>query len=257
METDYILLVYQEEKENNLLLDWIKRYLIAIGAEKGEVSFWKTGDDLGKHLKDYKKYSLFLIIGGSLEEYDTVKNALSKELDLLLMEDRLALEYVRASYRRLYYEDPSFRDKKIDIERIATIPLGFEPLDNAIGLLPGLVLEEDDSVIAYLPGEEKEIRLMFADKLVHYLRDITKMSFSVKLAVASTYAELERVNNKLTEISKAYKWAFVEGGIRLNSKSKTLPVTISIFADKPDLLYERMEKIAGEIGIKLEESDEI
>ena len=106
-----------------------------------------------------------LLCSGGLgpTEDDLTLSALAEALHVPLALNRAAEDLVESHYDRLLAQHyltqrgPAFARQKM-----ATLPLGAQPLPNPVGTAPGVKLEHQGTVIYVLPGVPAELEAIFA-----------------------------------------------------------------------------------------------
>jgi len=110
-----------------------------------------------------------LLCSGGLgpTEDDLTLSALADALHLPLTLNSAAVDLVESHYDRLLAQHylaqrgPAFARQKM-----ATLPLGAQPLANPVGTAPGVKLEHQGTVIYVLPGVPAELEAIFAASIV-------------------------------------------------------------------------------------------
>lgn len=115
---------------------------------------------------------LVLTSGGLGPTHDDMTlTAIATKYSLNLIEDPTALEIVRRQYLHFYeqgvVDSPDMFPAR---KKMATIPYGAIPLDNRVGGAPGIRLELDGTVIICLPGVPSELKHIFEQEVVPWIR---------------------------------------------------------------------------------------
>jgi nicotinamide-nucleotide amidase len=101
------------------------------------------------------RYRVVLLTGGlGPTDDDLTREVVAAVLGRALHEDATLLEHIRARFRVRGLAMPDVN------RRQAMVPEGATVLDNPRGSAPGLWLEDDDAVVALLPGPPREMRPM-------------------------------------------------------------------------------------------------
>jgi nicotinamide-nucleotide amidase len=146
---------------------WLSRALGDLGIP---VHFHTSlGDDLAENVDVFRtaigRADLIVTSGGlGPTQDDLTREALAAVAGVGLIEDRGSLEAIRAMFARR---------NRVMAERNrvqALFPDGSEPLPNAIGTAPGIAMKVGGSLVACLPGVPNELKRMFDDQVVPWLR---------------------------------------------------------------------------------------
>ena len=127
------------------------------------------GDDLAENVAIFEiaasRADLILTSGGlGPTQDDLTREALASLAGVRLVEDPGSLEAIRAMFARR---------SRVMSERNrvqALFPEGSEPLPNAIGTAPGIAMKVGQARFACLPGVPNEMKRMFDDQVVPWLR---------------------------------------------------------------------------------------
>ncbi|MEM3677740.1 MAG: molybdopterin-binding protein [Candidatus Bathyarchaeia archaeon] len=110
----------------------------------------------------------FLISSGGLgPTYDDLTlEGLSKALGIPLKLHEDALSWIIKKYRDLYVRGV-VRDPGLTAQRrkMALLPLGSRPLQNPVGVAPGILIERGETKIVCLPGVPEELKSIFKDSV--------------------------------------------------------------------------------------------
>lgn len=127
------------------------------------------GDDLAENLAALRvalgRADLIVTSGGlGPTQDDLTRQALAEVAGVSLVEDPASLAAIEAMFAR--------RDRTMaERNRVqALFPEGSEPLPNSIGTAPGIGMKVGGSLVACLPGVPGELKRMFADQVVPWLR---------------------------------------------------------------------------------------
>lgn len=161
------LLVGQVQDTNT---HWLIRSLTALGARVRRAvilrdEYDEIADALTSALR--RKPRLILTTGGlGPTDDDLTMRALSRALDLPLIEDTVAMEMVRRRYEYIATIRPNFSaDLNPARRKMAFLPQGGQPLVNPNGAAPGVVLDIGATTIVSLPGVPSEMKDIFTTSL--------------------------------------------------------------------------------------------
>ena len=113
------------------------------------------------------RHRLVIVTGGLGPTVDDVtREALARAFGLELRENTELLEGLKQRYRA--------RGREIDAwgARQALVPVGAEPLPNAAGSAPGLLLKRPGGVVVLLPGVPHEMTRMLTEQVVPRLKGL-------------------------------------------------------------------------------------
>ncbi|MEM1947030.1 MAG: molybdopterin-binding protein [Candidatus Caldarchaeum sp.] len=170
--------------------------------------------DIASVLKEsLKRRPAWIIVSGGLgpTHDDKTLQAVAKALGtrLVLYED--VVEKLRHRYLALY-EKGLIKDPTLTRERLkmARLPAGSKPLNNAVGAAPGVLVEKAGTRIVCLPGVPKELMTIFDNELAPVLEKESKgrgflvQSITVRDVVESRLAPL------LVETMKKYPMVYLK-----------------------------------------------
>lgn len=104
---------------------------------------------------------------------DITLQAVAAALQRPLQEDAQALELIRERYRKLaaegYTGDTSLTPSR---RKMAQLPRGARPLYNPAGSAPGVLLQQERTTIACLPGVPREMKAIFEHSLSPLLEEL-------------------------------------------------------------------------------------
>lgn len=127
------------------------------------------GDDLAENVAVFRaavdRADLILTSGGlGPTQDDLTREALASVAGVSLVEDAASLAAIEALFARR--NRPMIERNKVQ----ALLPEGAEPLPNAIGTAPGIAMTVGRSRFACLPGVPVEMKRMFDEQVVPWLR---------------------------------------------------------------------------------------
>jgi nicotinamide-nucleotide amidase len=146
---------------------FICRQLLTIGVPV--VSVYGMGDDISKIVKTLKRAAAdgdIVIVTGGLgpTDDDLTRQAFAELLQTELVLDERRLEIIGAYFKKRGLVMP-------ERNRIqACIPKGAEAIENPIGTAPGILAKMEGKMLFVLPGVPGEMRVMFENSVLPYLR---------------------------------------------------------------------------------------
>ncbi len=148
---------------------WLGRRLTMLGylVERGIVCL----DDINHIVEVFRealshKPRVIISTGGLGPTFDDkTSEALAKALGREWVVNEDALKMVEEKYRAAGLELTEHRLK------LAKMPRGARPLPNPVGSAPGILVEEDETIIAALPGVPAEMKGIFEESLEPLLRE--------------------------------------------------------------------------------------
>lgn len=144
---------------------WIARRISRIGEVLSRIVVVDdVYDEICEALKSaLRRNSKFIIfVGGLGPTYDDITlESAARCLEIPLELNEKAMQMIKEHYEK----------RKIDVEiteerkKMATLPLGSEPLKNEKGTAPGVRLQYGESVIFFLPGVPREMKYIYRNTI--------------------------------------------------------------------------------------------
>jgi molybdopterin-biosynthesis enzyme MoeA-like protein len=104
--------------------------------------------------------------------------AIAKALGRETIEDKHALEIIKRQYEMLFEKGivrgPDLTDAR---RKMSRLPEGSVPLDNRVGGAPGVRIHDRDTTIFCLPGVPAELKFIFDDSIVPWIKDNVVQKF--------------------------------------------------------------------------------
>ena len=108
--------------------------------------------------------------------------AVAKALGRELVEDKDAIEIIRRQYKTLHEKEIVAEPDLTDARRkMALLPKGAFPLDNTVGGAPGVRIHDGDTTIFCLPGVPAELKFIFDDSVLPWIKDNVVQKFYEQL----------------------------------------------------------------------------
>jgi nicotinamide-nucleotide amidase len=165
--------------------NWMELRLVALGVQMRRlVSVRDEMEEIGKALQFASEACDLIITSGGLgpTHDDMTLRAIAKALGKEIIEDQKAVEIVKRQYKTLFEKKivtaPDFTDAR---RKMAQIPKGAVPLDNRVGGAPGVMIEDMGTTIFCLPGVPAELKFIFEDSVIPWVRDNVVQKFHEQL----------------------------------------------------------------------------
>jgi len=187
---------------------------------------------------------------------DITRQCLAAALDLPIVHNEAALDEVKLFFKTVQRDLPS------ESRREAALPKGAEPLHNPVGVAPGVALQHNGKVFILLPGPPSEMKGVFQDSALPYLKHIYGNQGIVKSIRYAVYGvrelDLERTVMDLIKsqsnptIALLIKKGYIE--LRITAKAETEAEAISLLEPWDDILHERLgDKLGRSLDVSIEE----
>ena len=180
------ILIIGNEIVDGIVLDtngnWLAKMLRAFGVHVKEfMTIRDEIDEISKAIRRMIEDECDLIItsGGLGPTHDDkTLQGVAKAFNLKLTLNIDALKIIQRQYR-YFYEKGYVKSPEITEPRkkMAILPEGAKPLDNRVGGAPGVLLETDNCVVISLPGVPRELKWIFENKVVPWLKERVKAAF--------------------------------------------------------------------------------
>ncbi len=220
---------------DGLVLDtnsnWMETKLVRLGLQiRRLVSVRDELDEIGRALAFTGEVCDIIITTGGLgpTHDDMTLKALAMALDRKIIENQEALEIVRRQYLSLFergiVKSPDMTDARI---KMAKLPEDAIPLDNRVGGAPGVMLQDGDSVIFCLPGVPSELKFIFEDSVVPWIREHVKWKFHEQVVEFGMHDE-SVFAPAIDVVMKKHPGVYIKSMPKTYGTSKTLRVWISM-----------------------------
>ncbi|MFX1331009.1 MAG: molybdopterin-binding protein [Promethearchaeota archaeon] len=183
------ILTIGNEVLDGLVLDtnanWMELRLTALSAEVHRlVGVRDVKKEIGAALDFLVGNCQLVITSGGLgpTHDDMTLEAIASHLGLPLIQDKDALAIVERQYKMLS-DKGIVADSDISEPRkkMAKIPEGSVPLDNAVGGAPGVMLEVNDTTIFCLPGVPAELKYIFENSVKPWVEERVSEKYVEKI----------------------------------------------------------------------------
>lgn len=210
------ILIIGNEIVDGIVLDtngnWLAKRLRTLGIHIKE--FMTIRDDISQISKAINRMiedgcGLIFTSGGLGPTHDDkTLQGVAKAFNLNLELNTEALKIVERQYRYFYekgfIKSPEITDPR---RKMAILPKGAKPLDNRVGGAPGVLLEKDSCVIVSLPGVPRELKWIFENEVLPWLKDRVKAAFYEEIVELSAVDESTLspiIDQVMHEISGVY-----------------------------------------------------
>ena len=162
-------------KTLNTNAHWLAKRITSLGLKVSRIT--TVADDL-KEISSAIKEALarnprFIITTGGLGPTfdDKTIEGIAKALCLELKVDGKALKMVEDKYKQ-YVKEGKMEKAELTPHRVkmATLPVGAEPLPNPVGTAPGVLIDHEGVTIIALPGVPSEMKAIFENSVIPILR---------------------------------------------------------------------------------------
>lgn len=148
---------------------WLCRELANLGELVAQqVCVTDSGDEIQRAVREAlaRRAELVLVTGGlGPTSDDRTRDMIAQLFGRPLTEDPAIIEHIRGFFGKRQRAMPASTRVQ------AQVPQGARVLVNQFGTAPGLILEENGSALVMLPGPPRELRPMFSQQVVPWLRE--------------------------------------------------------------------------------------
>ncbi len=152
-------------------IQWLAKYLFKSGHQLSKVEISSDDESLiMKHLGELTKVYEFVFVSGGLGPTadDVTKPSLARFLKVPLIQDQTTYEMVTKHYLRY---DRNYEHYKKMGNQYDMIPEGVTPIENPVGLAPGLFASLDKSSIFCAPGVPSEYQGMIGKSFPQMVKE--------------------------------------------------------------------------------------
>lgn len=162
-------------KTLNTNAHWLAKHATSLGVMVKRVTvILDEVDEIATVLREaLKRKPRFIITTGGLGPTfdDKTLEGIARGLNRKLEVNKKALEMVKEKYESYLKQD---KIKKVELTparvKMATLPEGAEPLHNAVGTAPGVMLRVDGTFIIALPGVPPEMEAIFDESVAPLIK---------------------------------------------------------------------------------------
>jgi nicotinamide-nucleotide amidase len=234
---------------DGLVLDtnsnWMEIRLVKLGMQiKRLVSVRDDLDEIKQALTFVRSACDVIITSGGLgpTHDDMTLKAIAKALDRKIVENPEALSIVERQYQSLFergiVNSPDMTDARI---KMAHIPEKSIPLNNLVGGAPGVMIHEEDSTIFCLPGVPSELKFIFDDSIVPWLKERIKRKFYEHVVEFGMHDE-SVFAPAIDTVMKRHPSVYVKSMPKTYGTSKSLRVWISMGSNNLEEAQRQVEE---------------
>ncbi len=255
------ILTIGNEVLDGLVLDtnanWVELRLAALGVNNVRLACVRDDlDEIGRGL-DFllERCNLILTSGGLGPTHDDMTlAAIARRFNLALSESPDALAIVKRQYQSLFdrgiVESPDMTDSR---RKMAVLPQGAIPLDNRVGGAPGVMITIDDATIFCLPGVPSELKFIFNDSIVPWIKQNTTHAY-VERIVYFPIKDETVFAPVINRVMKKHRGVYIKSMPATYGTSDVLKVWVSARGEKRDdlagLVDAAIVSLEEESGIK-------
>ncbi|MFW9805145.1 MAG: competence/damage-inducible protein A [Candidatus Thorarchaeota archaeon] len=167
--------------------NWMETQLVALGVEiRRLVSVRDEIEEIGKALQFVRETCDVIITSGGLgpTHDDMTLKSIAQALKREVVEDPVAIDVIKRQYKMLHQKkivaEPNLTDAR---RKMAQIPNGAIALDNRVGGAPGVKIQEGNTTIFCLPGVPAELKFIFEDSIVPWVKENVALKFYEQLVI--------------------------------------------------------------------------
>jgi nicotinamide-nucleotide amidase len=246
---------------DGLVLDtnsnWLETRLVRLGLQvKRLVSVRDEVEEIGRALAFAGEVCDVIITTGGLgpTHDDMTLKAVGKALNRNVTQSPEALEIVQRQYRYLYQKgivnSPDMTEART---KMAQIPEGAMPLDNKVGGAPGVMIQERKSTLFCLPGVPSELKFIFEDSIVPWLKERVSWRFCEQVVEFGMHDE-SVFAPAIDAVMKKHPDVYIKSMPKTYGTSKTLRVWISMGSENESKAKKQIEAAVRDLenvtGIK-------
>lgn len=237
-------IIYGEILDNNSA--YIGEKLSSLGFEV----IFKTsvGDDLKRIIEAIKlsleRADLVIATGGlGPTNDDLTKKAIVKAFKRNLVFHEDILKKVEEGFKRRGIKMPKINQNQ------ALLPQGAKALTNQYGSAPGIFIQEGKKFFFALPGVPLEMRSIFEEEVLHFLKTKTSKKFTLQKILRTTGIVESAIYDKMEPILKLkspVKIGFLPGYSGVDIKLKTTVETEELASKNISEIEEKVREILNE-----------
>ena len=168
---------------------------------------------------------------------DVTLEALAQALDRELALHPLAFQWVKEKYEDLaakgYVDSPEMTPER---KKMARLPTGAQPLRNKEGAAPGVLVEQEEGIVASLPGVPEELKDIFARGLCPVLVTLTEGDTYLEWQVTVDCGDESVLAPLLAAVSEDWPGVYIKSRARRFGPDINFLITLSAFgADRAEV----------------------
>jgi nicotinamide-nucleotide amidase len=243
------ILVIGNEVLSGLVLDtnsnWMEIRLLALGLQiKRLVSVRDDLNEIGQALDFLSSTCDVIITSGGLgpTHDDMTLKAIAKALNRSIIKSQDALVIVRRQYQNLFergiVDSPDMTESRV---KMAYIPEGAIPLNNKIGGAPGVMILEEGFTLFCLPGVPSELKFIFEDSLIPWIRERVRWKFHEQVVEFGTHDE-SVFAPAIDGVMKKHPGVYIKSMPKTYGTSMSLRVWISMGSEDEHKAIKQVEE---------------
>jgi len=230
--------------------NWLSKQLTRMGYHVDRIIILPDREDaiVETFQEAYKKCDVIILTGGLGPTYDDITSySLSKALNKRWILNQEALEMVKERLRKFNLDLNEYRIK------MAKMPEGATPLENRVGVAPGIFLKEDDKLIFALPGVPDEMKHIFAEHVRKILLQHISREYYVEEKITFRGYPESSLAPILENIASKYENAYIKSHPQGVYKNKpVVDIVVAVWAesikDAKKLAMDIISEIRDDVG---------
>ena len=253
IRTAGIIAIGNELLDGKVLEDnsyWMEIRLTSLGLETRRlVSVRDEIDEIG-HALDFVRNTCDVILtsGGLGPTHDDMTlRALATKLGRRIVENPDAIEIIKRQYKTLHgngiVQAPDMTESR---RKMAQLPEGAQALDNRVGGAPGVMIQDGDNTIFCLPGVPSELKFIFKDSVIPWLRDNVTQKFH-EVVIEFGMKDESVFAPAIDVVMKKVPDVYIKSLPKKYGKSKTLRVWLSARGEDASELNTIVQRAIAEL----------
>lgn len=237
--------------------NWMEIRLAALGLEMRRLASVRDEIEEIGHAIDFLREQCDVIItsGGLGPTFDDMTlEAVAVHLGLKIIENPEAFKIIERQYKILHergiVESADMTDSR---RKMARLPEGSIALDNRIGGAPGVMIQDNETMIFCLPGVPSELKFIFEDSVMPWLSDNVAQKFREQVVEFGMRDE-SVFAPAIDVVMKKIPGVYIKSMPKTYGTSKTLRVWLSArgenISELDDLLKRAKSELEKITGIK-------
>jgi molybdenum cofactor synthesis domain-containing protein len=245
-------------KTLNTNAQWMSRRITSIGLSVTRINV--VGDtvlEISAVLQEsLSRNPDFIITTGGLGPTfdDKTLEGLAHALDSTLKVDEKALAMVKKKYLS-YAEEQGRREYELTAARVkmATIPIGTEPILNPVGTAPGVLTKQKNVIIYSLPGVPSEMKAIFENSILKVFKDSAgdMMFFETSLFV-SRIVESE-IAPLIDQVMHNHPHIYIKSHPMGTERKPTIELHLTTTAENKEIAKKQMGIALSELTSTIQE----
>jgi len=170
----------------------------------------------------------------------------------LILESR-ALSMVQATYQRLAAQSVVHDDDLTEARRkMALLPLGAEPLANAVGAAPGVLLQEGGTTLVCLPGVPEEMQAIYFQSVLPRLPGLLAAGFFEERVLVTDCGDESRMAPVVDRVARDHPRVYAKSRAKAYAAGVQLRITLSASGDNAEEVETFIEAAEGDLEAGLD-----